>query len=402
MKLSRRAVLKSGLGLAGTVALGGRVLSTPSAWATDDGVNVRSLWQPVREVVLPRSDSLHPTLLPARTLTPATAKDAWHLYVWSHGVLGNETTDLRLFSAPTPDGFYTDEGLLLQGCPTPVPAGYETYHFDSGDIVWDAVGSRYVSTPHALRSSSDAESLGEVPQDSFLIQSTDGLTWSWLDGDNSPRLRCGPVGDPDDVHTGYGRLLRDLDGYLTKYQGSYWWIYRAQRHDTRFVDGPDGQHLINPVNNKPINLAQTLYRPWIAQAGSLAGGWNKSAGQAFVAIPQPDASLIGMGSFIKAADKFWVHYATGTGQEAVGTSNVLLGGATDPDTGLLTAKQQPTPLGPSPTDISADDPVELAKLGGGNIIRDPQSGVQYLVAVAGGTPSAGIPARAIIYRSLVD
>jgi hypothetical protein len=393
--VSRRDVLRGGLGLTGVLALGSRVVATPRAYATDDGVNVRSVWQPITSVAIPRPDALHPTLIPAGHFTPSTARDAWHLYVWSHGKGDGDPTDFRLFSAPSPEGPYTDEGLLLEGCLTPVPSGYKDFHFDSGDIVWDAANSRYVSSPHALRASWDPTVVGENPQDSFLIQSTDGINWSWLDGDNSVRLRCGPPGTADEVHTGYGRLLRDLDGVLTKWNGYYWWLYRAQRHGPRSIATG-----VDPVNTR--NIAPTVYRPWIAKAGALSSSWAKAADQAFIALPQPDVGAIGMGAFVKAADKFWVQYACGTDGTGLAAAQWLLGGADSADAGLLTAKQQPTPLAPYPsTDDVANDALSAAKMGAGNIIRDPVSRTQYLVAVSTGTESAGIPARATIYQSVV-
>ncbi|HZQ87614.1 MAG TPA: hypothetical protein VFA83_22400, partial [Acidimicrobiales bacterium] len=224
--MDRRTFLRIAGGAAVVSATGLHRLAP--AWAVDDGVYPRLLWQPegtapVLSVPSDPNDAntqrMFPTLLPAGSLL-ANPIDAWYLWLWTH-----DTSRIYLYTAPTPAGPFTARGFGLP--PTPYPSGYLAGHFSSGDIVWDAAGGRLISTPHGIRLPQVVGN-GEVSQDSFLIQSTDGLNWSWLDGDNRPRLTCGPVGSPDSVHTGYGRMLRDLDGHLTKFDGRHWWIYRAQ------------------------------------------------------------------------------------------------------------------------------------------------------------------------------
>jgi hypothetical protein len=373
-QVSRRGFLLGAAGVAGSVALPG--LFTRNAWATDDGVFPRFAWQPVHSFPAPRKDALFPTLLPVGHLTPGTALDAWYLWAWTH----DDPTQLHLYTAAQPEGPYTDRGIVINGMLSPTRAGYDTRHFDSGDIVWDAAHSRYVSSPHSLRSSYDTTQLAEAPQDSFLIQSTDGVNWSWLDGDNSPRLVCSPPGNPDDVHTGYGRLLRDLDGFLTQTNGKYAWLYRAQRHDAGAV-------------------STTIYRPWVATAPALSGAWTKASSQAYVAAAQPNVSLIGVGSFIRAVNQLWVEYACATTFSAAPANEVLLGGANTTDD-LTTAKQQPVSLGPDPNNYhTASNPLAA---GGGNIIRDPATGTQYLVLIGFNAETAGsstaVP-QITIYRS---
>jgi hypothetical protein len=374
-QLSRRGFLLGAAGVAGSMALPG--VFTRNAWATDDGTNPRFAWEPVHSFPGPRKDALFPTLLPVGHLTPGTALDAWYLWAWTH----DPPTQLHLYTAARPEGPYTDRGVVGGTMPSPQPSGYNVNHFDSGDIVWDAAHSRYVSSPHSIRNSYDTTHLAEAPQDSFLIQSSDGVNWSWLDGDNSPRLVCAPPGNPDDVHTGYGRLLRDLDGFLAQTNGRYAWLYRAQRHDVGTV-------------------STTIYRPWIATASTLSGAWTKAPSQAYVAATQPNVSLIGVGSFVRAVNQLWVEYGCGTAFAAAPANEVLLGGAASTDA-LMTAKQQPVSLGPDPNNQhTASNAVAGA---GGNIIRDPATGTQYLVLVGFNAETVSAPnalPQVTIYRSL--
>jgi hypothetical protein len=360
--LSRREAI--GL-LAGAAA----IAAAKPALAVDDNVNPRFIWEPTNNgapVVATtgkgqQSARMFPTLLPMGHLIP-NAIDAWYLWAWHH----DSYPQLHLYTAPKPEGPYTSR-YVFNGPPAPgYPAGYQASHFSSGDIVWDPVGQRLVCSPHSIRTTPHHN--GEPSQDSFLIQSTDGLTWTFLDGDNSPRLLCGNPGDIDSVHTGYGRLLRDLDGHLATFQGQYWWIYRAQRHDAGA--------------NK-----QTYYVPALASTPSLSAyPWTKH-GRAFTTTWQ-DTGLFGIGAFLRAANRHWACY--GEGSAVLAPSAQWLDGSE----GLsMTWSTQGTPVpvpNPSPTLVTG---------GGANLVRDPVTRVQYLVQDSIDLVNGGSQIR--VYKSVV-
>jgi hypothetical protein len=358
--LSRREALAVLAGVPLAAALPAR--------ATDDNVNVRFVWEPVDGNPVVRSPGtgpgavrMFPTLLPVGHLIPG-ALDAWYLWAWHH----DSFPELHLWTAPRPEGPYTSRSVF-HGPPAPgYPANYQQSHFSSGDIVWDPVGRRLVGSPHSLRLNSSGN--GEASQDSFLMQSTDGLTWTWLDGVNAPRLLCGPVGSIDSVHTGYGRLLRDLEGFLTTYQGRYWWLYRAQRHDAGA--------------NK-----STYYTPALASSPSLAAyPWTKH-GQAF-GTAQAETGLFGIGSFVRAASRHSVYYGEGSAvlvptAQYLNTSKALDFAFTGPG--------HPVPI-PNASGT-------VATGGGANVVRDPVTRVQYLVQDTLDLVNGGSELR--IYKSVV-
>lgn len=338
-----------------------------TAAAADNGVNPRFVWEPVEGNPVVRVTGsgagavrMFPTLLPMGRLVP-NALDAWYLWAWHH----DSYPRLHLWTAPRAEGPYTERSVFV-GPPSPgFPANYQQSHFSSGDVVWDAARSRLVCSPHSLRLNSHGN--GESCQDSFLIESADGLTWTFLDGDNAPRLLCGPPKSIDSVHTGYGRLLRDLDGHLTTYQGRYWWIYRAQRHDAGA--------------NQP-----TYYVPALASTPSLSAyPWTKH-GVAF-GMAQQSTGLFGIGSFVRAASRHWVQYAEGSAVLAPALQ--YLNGSE----GLTFT--WPTPG--IPVAIPNAGPTVVTG-GGANLVRDPWTGLQYLVQ-DGIDLTGGSEIR--VYRSVV-
>jgi hypothetical protein len=337
------------------------------ARATDDGTGPAFTWEPIERnpVVLSRGSTsayvrMFPTLLPMGYLVP-DAIDAWYLWAWHH----HSHPKIRLWTAPSPEGPFTEQPPFV-GPPAPgLPPNYDATHFSSGDIVWDAARSRLVASPHSLRL--DPHSNGEPCQDSFLLESRDGVDWRFLDGDNSPRLVCGPPRSFDSVHTGYGRLLRDLDGHLATYQGRYWWLYRAQRHDA-------GQG------------APTYFVPALASAESLAGPWTKH-GKAYD-MAQQSTALFGLGSFVRAGARHHVYYAEGSA--ALAPTVQYLNGSEGDDM-VWNGPGVPVPIPNSgETGVTA---------GGGNLVRDPWTGVQYLVQ-DGTLPMGGSEIR--IYRSVAS
>lgn len=339
-------------------------LGQSGARADDDGVYLRSVWrhvglQPVVTSPIPGENGppegqrMFPTLLPAGWLIPS-ALDAWYLWLWTH-----DTNRIYLYTAPSPRGPYTFRGH--SAAPSSFPSGYDPNHVSSGDIVWDPIGSRFIASPHSLRWGR-VEGNGESCQDSFLLESTNGINWSFLDGDNRPRLVCGPPGSPDSVHTGYGRLLRDLDGYLHKFDGRYWWLYRAQRRD----EDPDVEH---PTQDGNVR-SRTIYRPRLASAESLSTApWTKH--EVAWTTTMANSGLFDVGSFIRAAA---VHNAVG----ALGTALTF---PTQPYLDRTTADSMeflPTSV---PFDLVMPDATNGLS-GGANIVRHPETGVQFAVAVA--------------------
>lgn len=366
--LSRREALALLAGATASVPLA--ALTSFTSDAVDNNVNPRVVWEPVENNPVVRSVGktqasarMFPTLLPMGALIP-DAIDAWYLWAWHHDTY----PQLHLWTAPRAEGPYTDRSVYV-GPPSPgFPVNYDQTHFSSGDIVWDAANSRLVSTPHSLRIGRRSGN-GESCQDSFLMESADGLTWSFLDGNNAPRLLCGEPRTIDSVHTGYGRLLRDLDGHLTTYNGRYWWIYRAQRHDAG--------------ENQP-----TYYVPALASAPSLSAyPWTKH-GKAFDMV-QAGTGLFGIGSFVRAAKKHSVYYAEGTAVLAPSSQYL---NTTD---GLNMDWVGPGTPVPIP---NASDTVVAGA--GANLIRDPWTGLQYLVQDSFDLDQGGNEIR--VYRSVVE
>ncbi len=238
------------------------------------------------------------TLLYVRDKIGSAAFDDWYLWQWTH-----DTSRTYLYTAPSIQGPYTARGFGLP--PTPYPAGYIENHFSAGDVVWDPVGEQFIASPHGVRDSLEVGN-GERCQDSFLTASKDGLNWTWLGGDSRPRLRCGPPRSVDSVHTGYGRLLRDLDGVLTTHAGRYWWIYRGQRDDARF---PVGDPSLPPPLNGSLG---TSYTPTLASAATIHSDFDRKQ-KAFDTY-SANQLLNSFGSFIRANGCHWVYTVHGKTQ----------------------------------------------------------------------------------------
>ena len=368
--MHRRDVLRMVSALAAAPALSAARLAP--AHATEDGTHLRAAWLPVGTAPVLTSpiqtkllqdppgpaerQRMFPTLLPAGSMISG-ALDAWYLWLWTH-----DTSRLYLYTAPTPQGPYTFRHA--SSMPLLDDAVYDAKHVSSGDIVWDPAGNRFISNPHSVRRAM-VPGNGEVSQDSFLIQSSDGISWNWLRADRQPSLVCGPPQSPDSIHTGYGRLLRDLDGHLAKFQNRYWWLYRAQRRD---ADLP----VENPLPDEEGNLSNaTYYAPGLASAATLdASPWDKH--------PPPwttDTANTGqfdVGSFIRAAK---IHHAVG----AMGTAFTFptrpyWNRAVLDDSMTFAPTAVPFPM------LTPDGSNGLA--GGANIVRDPATRRQYAVVVS--------------------
>jgi hypothetical protein len=366
--LDRRQLLKAvgaGVVLSG---IGSRLVGSDAA-ARTDGQTPRLQWVPVGNGPIAsiasgnehEAELLHPTLLPLRSLTGSASSPRWMLWAWHH-----DTNPVNPhFHAWTAESI--EAGPFAAAPPIPRPVGdyvaapgvnrnYSFGHFSSGDIVWDAAGGRLVSTPHSVATSRPA-SLAETPQDSFMMESADGLTWSWLDGSPVARLSCGGVSDLDSNHTGYGRLLRDLDGQAQQLGGRYWWIYRGGHHQTS---------------------SQISYcTPLLASAPSIGGPWTK-AGKAFDTA-YDDATLLGFDSFLLTAGTPGVFYSTASPAFAPITTAYAQSSAA----GVMSFPDPGVPLVLPTVPPAVKPPVVPGQVfpAGVNVVRDPATHQQYLVQV---------------------
>jgi hypothetical protein len=124
------------------------------------------------------------------------------------------------------------------------------YSLTGGDVVWSSRYRKFFTTPHSV---SLACTTGPAlcKMDSFLMESADGVHWSFS-AVTQPVLPAGPDAY-DDFETGYGRLLRVpvADG------SEHWiWLYRSGRAGCTTC----------PSNNEYYTLsvayADDIYGPW--------------------------------------------------------------------------------------------------------------------------------------------
>ena len=291
----------------------------------------------------------HTSVMYVRDRLRGRAIDDWYLWRWTH-----DTSKTYLYTAPAVTGPYTLRGF--GEAPTPYPEGYVVNHFSAGDIVWDPDGRQFIASPHGVRDTTADGSYGPA-QDSFLTCSRDGLTWSWLDRDNRPRLRCGPPGSPDSIHTGYGRLLRDLDVNLAQHAGRNWWVYRAQRLDD------DGAAFREP----PVNLRHvgTSYTAYLASAPSIRDDFDQK--QKAWDSHTANTGLNSFGCFVRAGGRHHVYAA-----EAFPDPPIVPVKSTYHSTGGDDMGFSPVPLVPLSM-VSPRGPL----IEDNTIVRDPTSGVVY-------------------------
>lgn len=290
------------------------------------------------------------SVLPAGVLLGSAAIDEWYLFRWTH-----DTSHVYLYTAPAITGPYTMRGF--GEAPTPYPSGYIVNHFSAADIVWDTNQHRFLANPHGVQDHTVTGN-AEPMQDSFLISSTDGLHWEWLDGDNRPRLRCGGPGTPDGVHTGYGRLLRDIDGNIATHQGRYWWIYRAQQNDA-------GQ---NPFAAFPA--LGTKYTPYLASAPDLQSDFTGKQ-KAFDSLTA-NLGLFGFGCFFRAGGRNHTFLTQGLPDPPLVPSKSL----------YYRTSGDNMAFGAVPLPFLAPTSPRGAIIEESNVIRDPATGKVYLVQTA--------------------
>ena len=379
MELSRRAFV-GGVGAAAAgLALG--VGPTRRAVAAEDSENIRQVWLPVGTApILSKSFAsgaggneawLFTTMLPVGSYplrSGYSVYDMWYLWVWTH-----DSPRMFLWSAPQPEGPWTPRGngvpgqppeTLFVGPPGPMRSWNKPGHFSSGDVAWDAVNRRFISTPHTQLYVAESGK-AEVTQNSLVMESFDGRSWHFISNDDGgstipgdARLVCGPKMTADSIATTYGRLLRDLDGNLIRHNGRYWWVHRAHRHDAPLLG----------LINQP-----SLYSVALSSAASLsAGRWDRYTTSLFTpAGPYGPESISGFGSFIRANGKVSITYAPGPG-EGFGSRNFLnVSSGADPTTGY-TGFGQPVPL-------ARTEPTTLLSEQAGYIIRKPGTDEQYQV-----------------------
>jgi len=362
---SRRTLLKSA-GFSALVAATGRMAGTAEA---TDGQTPRTVWEPVGTAPIAtiassnpsEAELMFPSLLPLRALTGRSTDPAWMLWGWHHDTMSTNP-HLHAWTAEDVEGTFTKQPPIAR------PAGdyvtsdptdpYAFGHFSSGDVVWDPVGQRLVSTPHSVHWKRPA-GLAETPQDSFMMESTDGLTWQWLGGDASPRISCGDINADDSNHTGYGRLLRDLDGRLQQVDGQYWWVYRGGHH------AKNGQMYCTPL---------------LASATDIGGPWTKR-GKAFDTVYQ-DTTLLGFDAFVLANDTPGIFYEVGSPEyapilamyaQSAGPREMSFGNPGIPML-LPSIPRETLPAVPG-----------QAFGGGGCVVRHPGTSQQYLVQIINNT-----------------
>lgn len=294
----------------------------------------------------------HTTLLPVADKLGADRLDDWYLWQWTH-----DTSRTYLYTAPEATGPYTARGF--GEAPTPYPSNYLTNHFSSGDVVWDPERARFISSPHGVRLPI-VPGNAEPSQDSFLTSSVDGLNWEWLDDDNRPRLVCGPPGSVDSIHTGYGRLLRDLDGVLATHAGRCWWIYRAQRLDV-------GGNPLAPT----FRAIGTTYTPYLASASSLAGDFDQK--QLAFTSSTANYGLNAFGSFIRASGTHHVYTGQALPDPPIAPGKTLHYRTLGDDMAFF-----PAPLVPLQIVSTKGAVIEE-----NNIVRDPATGTIYNCHVQG-------------------
>lgn len=345
---------------AGTTGFG----RVASVLAADDGATPPALWLPtgLTPVLSLAQDTADPntqrgfvSVMYVRDKLGAGAIDDWYLWLWTH-----DTSRTYLYTAPSILGPWT--AGPVGDAPTPYPAGYLVGHFSSGDIVWDPDGQRFISTPHGVRLPT-VPGNAEVSQDSFLTESSDGVTWHWLDGDSRPRLRCGPPRSPDSVHTGYGRLLRDLDGNLVRHNGRHWWIYRAQRNDAG-----NPIHALTPL----LDAVGTIYTPYLASSPSLAQDFTQKQ-KAFTSTTL-NLGLNNFGTFVRAGGRHHVLTTQGLPDPPLAPTKVF---------SIRSSGDNMTFNGlPLPSVIPTLTTGTLIE-GDGYVTRDPSDGSIYLVHTCG-------------------
>jgi len=358
---SRRTLLKS----AGLSALGAATVRMGGVANATDGQTPRLQWVPVGTAPIAtiassnasEAELMFPSLLPLRALSGRATDPAWMLWGWHHDTISSNP-HLHAWTADDVEGSYTKLAPIARPAGDYVTADptnpYSFGHFSSGDVVWDSDGQRLVSTPHSVHWKRPG-GLAETPQDSFMMESTDGVNWQWLGGDASPRLRCGDVSAADSNHTGYGRLLRDLDGRLQRVDGQYWWVYRGGHHATG---------------------DQMYCTPLLASATDIGGPWVKR-GKAFDTAYQ-NTTLLGFDAFVLANDTPGIFYEVGSPEYAPILAMYAQAAAaramTFPNPGV------PLVLPSVPRQTLPSVPGQVFG-GGGCVVRHPGTHQQYLVQI---------------------
>jgi hypothetical protein len=367
--ISRRQFVTGTAGLAVLAGATSRRLGW-IAQAADTGVSPALVWREIAHIETSTPGYRWPSLMRVDGLL-SSPRAKWYMWASQHGDEEHGDTPVALWTAADPAGPWSLtpqvvlDGMASVGTPTP---NYVVSHFAAPDIGWDSTGKRFIANPHSIRTNGYAE------QDSFLIESPDGVTWHWLDNDNSPRLICGGDNSPDAFHTGYGRLLKTLDGRLVTAGARYWWLYSARRY-------------ANATGKGGAAGDRVVYRPWLASSTSLSAyPWIKQPTLAFDTVPEgsvldgvPEGGVIRyhdifeIGTFAQAAGQYWAVYGSAVDKGYPGGDLVRVGGASSPTT-LDAAQQAPVARIPN----SQQTTLTWARPSGGNVYHDASTGKLYL------------------------
>lgn len=255
------------------VALGVRIPDTVAAKAA----SVRSgayadVWYDITAPYITRGDPtntaeqvLHTTLMRVDGKLGLRSQ-TYYLWFWTH-----DNVLMRLYTSSKSSGPFTaasigpgNDGL----CTLPLPPdGYDKGHLSAGDVVWDPDTSRFYTCPHSrLPYPNDSR------QDTFLMSSPDGITWTYVGYESNPRdarpIIAHQISGYDDRSATYGRFMRDIDGNIARY-GS----------DRRVAIFYRGEYWADPNNSGSSRLSMLA-----ATAPSLGPGaqqWTKANQQEF-------------------------------------------------------------------------------------------------------------------------
>jgi hypothetical protein len=293
----------------------------------------------------PRQQALWTTLMKVGDRI-SRALDDWYLWFWTH-----DAPICRIFTAPTPAGPYTDRGPC--SLPTP-PPGWDPHHFSAGDVVWDTETRRFYATPHSI-DSSGGKYRGQA---TFLIQSSNGIDWTFVRSD--PVVPYGPPGSFDERHAGYGRFLKDYDGNIKRFDGSALFYYRGELW-------PGGV------------ARRARYALGLATSSDLSS-WSKRPKE--LATPLGGARF-DLGSALYGDGRFWIIWTVRFG------NTVLRKGGRRPDDPYDWDASVGTPIYRHPTPLSA-----------GSYVLDRASGRHHFPFTALVPPAPGSICRAELHLAV--
>lgn len=251
---TRREAL--GLGAAGAMALAAPALLRPATARAAD-IEVARSWELHSDLVTRApywqddSEQVLWTTVMRVDDKLAAPDDRWYLWHSTH-----DTPILRRYSAPSITGPWTEHEL----CALPLmPSPWDHRHRQCPDIAWDRAGRRFIASIHSLSSSS------RVIQNTFMLESADGATWTRMS--DAPAVPIGTKTAWDGYAIDYGRFLRDPDGNLARVGGNYVWYYRGTKKIAQLA-GPDVEAYQLGIATSPDLVNWTKKGSPILDAGS--------------------------------------------------------------------------------------------------------------------------------------